>query len=163
MRWLRMSGKGSGRRRRKVSREQYAANWDRIFNSEAKTMTATNEKGSKHKTDPYHHLEFVIGTDDDFICFDYHVDSDSNTVTLHSVVNSETGTFIQDFEPPETVSASLAPAVARDMVSAALDWCCENELVHDTEGWNQDPYYFARAVARCEGDPLVQRIVKGSK
>jgi hypothetical protein len=38
------------------------------------------------------------------------------------------------------------------MVEAALDWCMDNDVIHDEEGWNQDPYYFYRSVVR-ECDP----------
>lgn len=53
----------------------------------------------KKITDPYGHLEFCIGSADDFWCFDYHTHKD-NTITLHAVINSETGSFIMDAEPP---------------------------------------------------------------
>ena len=54
------------------------------------------------KTDPYGALYFCVGTADDFICFDY--DSDGERVRLHSVINSETGAFIQDFDPPQLLA-----------------------------------------------------------
>lgn len=97
------------------------------------------------KTDPYGALYFCVGTADDFICFDY--DSDGERVRLHSVINSETGAFIQDFDPPATVSYAEAPSVALGMVDAALDWCAENDVVHDVAGWSQSADYFARCVA----------------
>lgn len=101
-------------------------------------------------TNPYGSLEFVIGTADDFICFDYHVDEENKRVLLHAVINSETGSFIQDFEAPAWVSYRddlLAPYNrANELVGTALDWCAYNNCEHDEVDWNQDPRYFARAV-----------------
>lgn len=96
-------------------------------------------------TDPYGLLEYCVGNEDDFICFDFAVTDKG--VWLHAVVNSETAHFIQDFQAPVLVSRGKAVAEACEMVNAALDWCVENEVTHDEKGWNQDPHYFARAVA----------------
>lgn len=99
----------------------------------------------KKLTDPYGHLVFCIGSADDFWCFDYHT-HDDGTVTLHAVINSETGSFIMDAEPPVRVPASDAVEYARGLVSQALDWCADNEVEHDEKGWNQSPCYFWRSV-----------------
>ena len=34
----------------------------------------------------------------------------------------------------------------------ALDWCADNGVWHDFEGWNQDPDYFARAIEWTVGE-----------
>jgi|TARA_Y100000310_G_C20195980_1_gene584680 hypothetical protein len=110
-------------------------------------------------TDPYGHLEFGIGSEDDFYCFDY-AELPNGSIKLHSVINSETGSFIQDGEVNE-VSKAEAPEVALGMIDQALEWLveggdpCEDgkpgSIEHDIEGWNQDPYYFYRAVKQyCE-------------
>jgi hypothetical protein len=42
--------------------------------------------------------------------------------------------------------------VAVNMVHAALDWChmdADSWITHSKQGWNQDPYYFARCVKRA--------------
>ena len=106
---------------------------------------------SKMVTDPYGFLGFAIGSGDDFWCFDYHVHNDK-TVTLHAVINSETGAFIMDAEPPVRVPFVEALDVARGMVDAALDWCGENHVRPTHRGWNQDPAYFFRCV-RAAIDP----------
>lgn len=98
-------------------------------------------------TDPYGELLFAIGNEDDFWCFDY--DSDGGKIRLHAVINSETGSFIMDAEEPYEVPKEEAPDLALGFVDQALDWCGENEIEHDTEGWNQDPYYFYRCVKAC--------------
>lgn len=100
----------------------------------------------KETTDPYGKLEWCIGSADDFWCFDYAVNG--NKYTLHAVINSETGHFIMDAYPPETVSRSKAIEAARDLVYSAIDWICGNDIKHDAEGWNQDLQYFVRCVER---------------
>lgn len=97
------------------------------------------------RTDPYGELEWCIGSADDFWCFDYHK-NDDGTVTLHAVINSETGSFIQDAEPPVTVPAAQAVDEAKRLTDAAVEWCFDNEVTHDKEGWNQSPCYFWRSV-----------------
>lgn len=110
-------------------------------------------------TDPYHHLTFAIGSGDDFVCFDY-ADMPDGRIRLHAVLNSETGSFIQDFETPAEVPATEAADYARGLVDAAMDWCGENEVEHDIEGWNQDADYFYRAVkAHVKGERSPERKV----
>jgi hypothetical protein len=109
-------------------------------------------------TDPYGKLEWCIGNADDFWCFDYEI-NDDDTVTLHAVINSETGSFIQDAEPPITVPEKDTVAKAQELTDKALEWCAENDIEHDQEGWNQSPCYFRRSV-HCEiaGTGLAIRI-----
>ena len=106
----------------------------------------SDEVETKGKTDPYGNLEWAVGSGDDFVCFDYHVEDDY--VILHSVINSETGGFIQDFEAPVRVPRTEAAKEARSLVEHALDWCANNDVRHSVKGWNQDPYYFVRCVRR---------------
>jgi hypothetical protein len=49
-----------------------------------------------------------------------------------------------------------------DMVFNALEAASLNEVEHDTEGWNQDPLYFARVVKSFveKGHVSVPRIVE---
>jgi hypothetical protein len=110
-------------------------------------------------TDPYGSLEFAIGSADDFWCFDYYV-HENGDVTLHAVINSETGSFIMDAEEPIRVSAAQAVEQAKRLTDAAIDWCYDSDepIEHDTEGWNQDPSYFWRAVQAAvtgQGRPVV--------
>lgn len=117
-------------------------------------------------TDPYGALEYAVGSGDDFVCFDFHVDVAGRQVLLHAVVNSETGSYIEDFEAPGYYAFAEAPTMAQALVERALDWCIDNELRHSRKGWNQDPYYFVRAVvaaiARAEGQPY-RRVPRTSK
>lgn len=106
------------------------------------------------ETDPYGKLEFAIGSGDDFVCMDYQVNLDEGTIILHSVLNSETGHFIQDFTRPSVYPIDNsegecemdAVEAARNITDSAMDWCGENEVDHDTKGWNQDPEYFLRYI-----------------
>lgn len=102
-------------------------------------------KKSKSPTDPYGLLEYAIGNEDDFICFDFAITD--RGVWLHSVLNSETGHFIEDFQAPVLVSRGKAVAEAMQMVTEAIEWCINNEVVHDEAGWNQDMYFFPRDLA----------------
>jgi len=99
----------------------------------------------KRNTDPYGNLEWCIGSSDDFWCFDYHTNSDG-TITLHACINSETGGFIQDAEPPLTVPKDKAVEQAKRLIDAAVEWCFDNEVAHDKAGWNQSPCYFWRCI-----------------
>lgn len=99
-----------------------------------------------HKPDPYHYLTFVIGSEDDFVCFDYAVSTDRSTVKIASTINSETGGFIQEFMPTVEVPREAASLAARGLVDAALDWCGENEVEHDIIGWNQEPEFLIRSI-----------------
>jgi hypothetical protein len=121
---------------------------------------------SEKLTDPYGALEYAVGSGDDFVCFDYHVDEDRGAVLLHAVLNSETGHFIQDFEAPEWYPFAEAPTVALRLTEAALDWCADNDVRHTRKGWNQDAYYFVRcvvaAIARAQGAPYT-RVPRTSK
>jgi hypothetical protein len=98
-------------------------------------------------TDPYGHLHYAIGSADDFICFDF-TRLESGLIRLHAVLNSETGSFIMNFEDPVELPDAEAIPYAVGLVDKALDWCGENEVEHDKEGWNQDPMYFADDVKR---------------
>jgi hypothetical protein len=103
--------------------------------------------------DPYGSLEFAIGTGDDFVCFDYAVDTERQRIALAATVNSETGSFIQNFREPWVGPLSEAPREAARMVSEALDWCGDNDIRPDMKGWNQDPAYFYRRVRRVALKP----------
>jgi hypothetical protein len=115
-------------------------------------------------TNPYHHLEYVIGNADDFWCFDYH-GTDDGKVRLHAVINCETSHWIADATPPVEVPPSEAVSVAQGMVDEAVTWMVDSggdePVEHDTEGWNQDPQYFVRCVqAYVDHDRKpVERIV----
>ncbi len=106
-------------------------------------------------TSPYGHLEFAVGSGDDFWCFDYakvNAGPRGKFVVLHATINSETGSFIMDASYEllpinTTAEEKAAVAVAFDMVGRALIWCGDNALRHSVRGWNQQPYYFAIAVA----------------
>jgi hypothetical protein len=123
---------------------------------------STTHKTEEKPTDPYGALEFAIGSADDFWCFDYYLHQNGE-VTLHAVINSETGSFIMDAEEPIRVPAAQAIEQAKRLTDSAIDWCYVDEPIeHDTEGWNQDPSYFWRAVQAAvigNGYP-VARIAK---
>lgn len=109
------------------------------------------------ETDPYGILEYCIGDGDDFWCFDYAVSGDGQTVRLHAVVNSETGSFIQNAVDPVEVPLSEAIQVATSLTDGAIEWLVESggDIQHHTNGNNQDPYYFLRTItAVVNGTPV---------
>ena len=98
------------------------------------------------ETDPYGALVFVIGTADDFWCFDYDTNHDTQMIRLHATINSETGSFIMDAEPPVEIPFDEAIDYATALVDQAQEWCAENGIQHDTIGWNQEPDYFIKSI-----------------
>ena len=110
-------------------------------------------------TSPYGHLEFAIGTGDDFYCFDYekvNAGPRGLFMVLHATINSETGGFIMDapngYEvlPINTMAEqSAAVRAAFCLMDEALEWCCHNDIRHTVKGWNQNPAYFPICVARA--------------
>lgn len=139
-------------------RDEYGHLLDPFDHKDGKPVPDWNKKGTKlwNLTSPYGHLEFAVGSGDDFHCFDYatiNAGPLGEFVILHSVVNSETGSFIDGAEyiilPANSIDEKLAVInAAEGMVSNAQDWCGWNDLRHTTRGWNQDPCYFVNAVAR---------------
>lgn len=122
----------------------------------------------EHKTDPYGQLLFAIGNGDDFWCFDYAVGTDGETMRLHAVINSETGSFIQDAEKPVEIPFDEAVAYAQHLVDDAVSWMAgegiDDPIEHDTEGWNQDPQWFVRCVeATVRGFGIPDRKLAGSQ
>jgi hypothetical protein len=98
------------------------------------------------KTDPYGALTFAVGSEDDFWCFDY--DRHDDMVRLHAVINSETGSFIMDAEMPVEVPAAEAIDYAQGLVDQALEWCAENGVIIDVDGWNQEPDFFVQSIRK---------------
>jgi len=70
-------------------------------------------------TDPYGHITWSVGNGDDFHCFDFLDLGDK--IALHSVVNSETGSFIQDAQYG-IHDKDVALDVAKEMVDDAISW-----------------------------------------
>jgi hypothetical protein len=92
-----------------------------------------NEEG-KDATDPYGHLIWSVGTDDDFICFDHC--RIGNFMVLEAVVNSETGSFIDTFAYEE-VDLADAEATAIGMVDNAWGWVGGNDIVMTRGEWKE--------------------------
>lgn len=84
-------------------------------------------EGPDGSTDPYGSLEWCIGDNDDFHCFDYAIFG--NIAAIHSVVNSETGHFIQDADYL-IVHLSCAVECMQGVIYRAWDWCWDNQLPH---------------------------------
>lgn len=115
--------------------------------------TVSEDKGTAQAlTDPYGTRNFAVGNSegdkeckgDWTVFFDFDELPDGRIV-LHAVVNSESGGFIEDFDY-KVVARINAADMAKDMVYAALEGVAENNVRHDTEGWNQSPCYFWRSV-----------------
>lgn len=110
-------------------------------------------------TDPYGYMAWTIGSDEgDFWCFDFVVSEDGKMVKLHAVINSETGSFIQDAEEPVEVPIYRACEEAKRLEDAALDWCGENgvsiDLEPDSVSGDQTTHDFSDAV-RLEARKLL--------
>lgn len=104
-------------------------------------------------TDPYGLLRWIIGDEDDFICFDFAV-LDNGYAVLHSVVNCETSGFIQDLAYV-VVSVQDMVEVARQLTAEAVEWCVENEieLEYDDEARNPDGFVISvEAIRDCQED-----------
>lgn len=100
-------------------------------------------------TSPYGSLQFGIGTgeeDEEDLMFAFdHAELPDGKIVLHSIVNSDTGGYIEDdcyvvLDPVEAI------AYAQQMVDTALERLAEAGLTHDAEGWNQSPAYFVASV-----------------
>lgn len=77
-------------------------------------------------TDPYGLLAWTIGSDDDFYCFDYLV-LPGGYIAIHSVINSETGSFIMDGDY-EIAPYEQAHVIAAQMIDRAWTWCYDNAV-----------------------------------
>lgn len=97
-------------------------------------------------TDPYGHLTWTIGDGMDFVALDA-VKIDDDVVVLHSVVNSETGSFLMNMEGPVAVSSNEAREIAVGMVDGAVMWCMMNEVETDGGGAGEAGDQFIHHVA----------------
>jgi hypothetical protein len=102
-------------------------------------------------TNPYGFLEYAIGNGDDFVCFDYaEIDTGprGTFIILHATRNCETSSFI------EKADYAVLPCNTKEECLTALRyaaWMCDelpfDDIRHSRSGWNQDGFYFVRAVA----------------
>lgn len=132
---------------------------DPLSPNDGRPVEGWDRAGTKlcNVTSPYGHLEFAIGTGDDFTCFDYeevNAGPRGRFIVLHSVWNSEAGGYIHDVEYRVLPCNSLAEKAAAvreaiGLMDRALETLSFNELRHSAAGWNQSPEYFPIAVARC--------------
>jgi hypothetical protein len=77
-------------------------------------------------TDPYHHLTYVIGDGDDFVCLDAAI-RDDGQIEVNSVVNSETGGFIDRFQF-DIVPLDQALSCAEAHIDKAWNWIYNNDM-----------------------------------
>lgn len=111
-------------------------------------------------TTPYGILEYAVGNSEgdeecegDWTTFYDFAELPDGSIVLDSTINSESGGFIEG-GGYHRVSKNEAPGYALAMVDLACECLCLNEVRHDADGWNQDEYYFVRAVARhCGVEP----------
>jgi hypothetical protein len=102
-------------------------------------------------TSPYGFLNFAIGNGDDFLCMDYTVIDvdDGQYIILDTVLNSETGSFIQgggyEVLPVNTLAEKReAIRTTYGMMDGGFE-----DVRHSVKGWNQDVWYWSRCVARA--------------
>jgi hypothetical protein len=121
-------------------------------------------KQARDLTSPYGSLQYAVGygpddEDEDtsdwdqggdwMRCFDY-AELPNGQIVLDATDNSDSGGYIEG-AGYYIVSKEDAPAKAMELVDEALEVIGYNNREHDEAGWNQDPYYFVRAVARACG------------
>lgn len=116
------------------------------------TEVSLDRKQARDLTSPYGTLHFAVGNsegdeecDGDFTVFLDYAELPDGRIILHSVVNTESGSYIGDGSYL-VVSREEAANAACIMCDDALEAVSANEVRHDGEGWNQDPYYFYRSV-----------------
>lgn len=106
-------------------------------------------------TSPYGHLYYATGSGDDFVCYDFEIINAGPRgmfAVLHSVMNSETGSFIQDYDyvvmPCNSIEQQKTVVrCAFGVVDAAREWCDHNGIRHTVKGWNQSADFFAISIA----------------
>lgn len=140
-------------------RNEYGQLLDTLSPRDGVPVPDWDKKGTRlyNFTNPYGHLEFACGTGDDFHCFDYHkleAGPRGEFMILDGTINSETGSFIMGssyYVLPcnSSKEENEVLGTADAMVEQAISWCYDNEIRHSKKGWNQSPFYFLHAVARC--------------
>ena len=127
-----------------LDRDGEYLNWEEI---------SQDSTEAERLTDPYGVLGYGIGGEagdedgGDFTVWLDFAELPDGRIALDACWNSESGGTIDGFAY-EVVSRSEAASVAMGICDQALDACLNNEVEHDEEGHNADPYYFARAVAK---------------
>ncbi len=110
-----------------------------------------------NELDPYGNLSYVVGSSDDFICFDFSIALNPEAhgigddfLVVKATVNSETGGFIQDFGKWVICTGDSPVNELTDIVCEAFNWCLENGVRQSKKGWNQDGWFLVRdAVLEC--------------
>ena len=129
-------------------------------------------------TDPYGNLVYAVGNEDDFWCFDFafvEPDLPDDVVNLHDDIYVDEDPSVQPLVAGNPWVYDTRERMARAPMRAARSTSrsrrsssersrlhrgegptiYEEDVKHDTKGWNQDPYYFARCVcAAVEGRPI---------
>jgi hypothetical protein len=123
---------------------------------------------AKDLTSPYGALHYAVGFGNDkwdeelqdyvevdrgdwMIVWDF-AELPDGRIILHGTCNSDSGGFIMLHEYI-VVERDNAAATAFNLIDQAIDLCfeCTDGETHDEKGWNQDPWYFVRALAGCLG------------
>ncbi len=106
-----------------------------------------------NELDPYGNLTYVVGSSDDFICFDFAhaLNPEARGIgedfyIVKATLNSETGGFIQEFGTWVFENGDSPLKNILEIVAQALDWCADNGVKHNASGWAQDPYYIVRTM-----------------
>lgn len=112
-----------------------------------------NKKGKElyNLTSPYGHLQFAVGSGDDFVCADYatiNCGAMGEFIILDFTFNSETGCYIGG------CGYYVLPVNSTEQKRKALNQAfysmnCPDDVRHTRKGWNQDENYFARCVAKA--------------
>jgi len=96
-------------------------------------------------TNPYGILQFGVGDSDYFFVFDYGM-LPGGKIVLHSVINSETGSFI-DTASYIIVSMDEAEDAAQKILDSAMDALIENGVRN--KGWRHSGQQFVTQVKSC--------------
>lgn len=144
-----------------LTEEKHLTRWelksdDRWFNAIIRAQTyleqikekERQERWAKFDVDPYGHLAWGVGSEDDFGCFDFDVQGEE--VAIVTTLNSETGCFIMRIFG-EIVSKEEAVNEAIGQVDQIYEWCGWNGVEPGEEGWNYGGWRFVEAVKDATG------------
>ena len=131
-----------------MSTECPSAAWDRYYaEEEAKGYPSDADFLANAGLDAYEHLTWTVGNDDWIACFDAVLSPDKTRIAYHTVVNCESGGFIETTEAG-VIRIENANKLF-NLPDSYLDLCCEhymgdydhpidiNQCQKSIESWNR--------------------------
>lgn len=112
-------------------------------------------------TDPYKDITWSVGNGDDFHCFDYLI-LPGGYLAVHSVINSETASFIQDGTYEICLLAEWERAV-ENLIDIAFSWAYDNGVFAEREKDGEDDEEGTPAEQEAESQASVQKFREAVK